>query len=219
MPNKLATEQQHLAENTDLRARLEAAEQTLREILSGEADALFISGAGGPQIFTLKGADQAYRTLIEDMSEGALTLTAEGVILYANRRFAEMLKMPLERVIGASIHTWIAPESQQKFQSLLGKGAGEKRREQLDLVASDGTRLAVYLSLSNLSSNGMHDAFCLVATDMSEQKRSEALLLSEATARKMLEVANQSRRELLSVIEDQKRAALALAKNLLRRLV
>jgi PAS domain S-box-containing protein len=208
MPNKSTniTSQQLLAENADLRARLEAAEQTLREILSGEGDALFVAGAGGPQIFTLKGADQAYRTLIEDMSEGALTLTAEGVILYANRRFAEMLKMPLEKVIGASIHTWIAPESQQKFQSLLGKGAGEKRREQLDLVASDGARLAVYLSLSNLSSNGMHDAFCLVATDMSEQKRSEALLLSEATARKMLEAANQSRRALLSVVEDQKQA-------------
>ena len=198
------TQAQLLAENADLRAKLEVAELTLREILSGEADALFVEGAGGPQIFALKGADQAYRTLIEDMSEGALTLTAEGVILYANRRFAEMLKMPLEKVIGASIHTWIAPDNRQKFQSLLGKGSGEKRRVQLDLVASDGERLAVYLSLSNLPVNGMHDAFCMVATDLSDQKRSEAIQASEKSAREMLEAANQSRRALLSLIEDQK---------------
>ncbi|MDO8990954.1 MAG: ATP-binding protein [Sideroxyarcus sp.] len=204
MPNQPTTQAQLLAENAALRAKLETAEQTLREILSGEADALFVTGAGGPQIFALKGADQAYRTLIEDMSEGALTLTAEGVILYANRRFAEMLKMPLEKVIGASIHAWIAPESQRKYQSLLGKNSGEKRRDQLVLVAGDGTRLSVYLSLSNLPVDGMHDAFCMVATDLSDQKRNEAMQASEKSAREMLEAANQSRRALLSLIEDQK---------------
>ena len=50
------------AENQDLRARLEKAEESLREVLSGEADALFVSGVGGAQLFTLKGADQSYRT-------------------------------------------------------------------------------------------------------------------------------------------------------------
>ena len=191
-------------ENEGLRARLVAAEETLREILSGEADALYVSGAGGAQLFTLKGADQSYRTLVEDMSEGALTLTAEGVILYSNRRFAEMLKIPLEKVIGASILTWIEPESQRVFQSLLGKEAGKKNREQLDMIASDGIRLPVYFSLSNLSIDGSPDAFCLIATDLTEQKRSEAILASEKSAQEALSAANQSRRALLSMIEDQK---------------
>src|SRR5450830_1816860 len=99
------------AEVLDLRARLEKAEASLREILSGEADALFVSGKGGAQVFALKGADQSYRTLIENMSEGALTLTPAGLILYTNRRFAEMLRAPLEKVIGSDIHAWFAPES------------------------------------------------------------------------------------------------------------
>ena len=63
------------AENQDLRARLERSEGSLREILSGEVDALYVTSVGGAQVFTLKGADQSYRTLIENMSEGALTLT------------------------------------------------------------------------------------------------------------------------------------------------
>src|ERR1700723_1643015 len=86
------------AENKDLRARLERAEESVREILSGESDALFVQGADGAQLFTLTGADQSYRALIENMSEGALTLTPEGLILYANRRFAQMLGTPIEKV-------------------------------------------------------------------------------------------------------------------------
>ncbi len=204
MPNRSSTQAQLLAENAALRAKLETAEQTLREVLSGEGDALFVASVGGPQIYTLKDTDQAYRTLIEDMSEGALTLTAEGMILYANKRFAEMLKMPLEKVIGTAIHTWIAPDNRKKFLLLLNKRTDEKRREQFDFIASDGTPLAVYLSLSNLPVNGKHDAFCMVATDLSDQKRSEAIMASEKSAREMLETSNQSRRALLSLLEDQK---------------
>ena len=108
-----------IAENEDLRARLEEAEETLRAIRGGEVDSLVVMGEVGEQIFTLKGADQAYRILVENMSEGARTMSADGMIIYANRRFAEMIKTPLEKVIGASIYRWIEPVSQQMFRSLL----------------------------------------------------------------------------------------------------
>jgi len=200
----LKTLKQLLGENADLRARLAEAKETLRAIRSSEVDALVVPGEGGEQIFTLKGADHSYRILIEDMSEGALILTAEGVILYANRRFAEMLKTPLEKVIGSAIHTWIAPDSQRILQSLLRKGLDEKRREQLILTASDGTLVPVYLSVSNLLINEMPDSFCLVATDLTEHN--EAIAAAEKLAREVLATTNQSRLALLSVVEDQKQA-------------
>ena len=203
---KLKTQEQLLLELEDLRARLDEAEETLRAIRSGEVDALIVSGAGGEQLFTLKGAEHSYRILIEDMSEGALTLTAEGMILYANRRFAEMLKTPLEKVIGSMIHPWIAPDSQRILQSLLRKGVDEKRREQLVLAAGDGTLVPVYLSLSNLLIDEMPDSFCLVATDLTEQKRSDAVAASEKLARELLAASNQSRLALMSEIEDRKKA-------------
>ena len=206
MPNNPTTQKQLLAENDDLRVRLDEAKETLRAIRSGEVDALMVSDVSGEQMFTLKGADQSYRTLIEDLSEGALTLTAEGVILYANRRFAEMIKTPLEKVIGATIHSWIAPGSQRILQSLLSHGVDEKRREQLDLAASDGTQVPVSVSVSNLLVDGMPDAFCMVATDLTEHKRIEAIAASEKLARELLAAANQSRLALLSMVEDQKRA-------------
>ncbi len=206
MPKEPTAQKQLLLELEDLRARLDEAEETLRAIRSGEVDALIVSGVGGEQVFTLKGADHSYRTLIEDMSEGALTLTAEGMILFANRHFAEMLKVPLEKLIGSTIHSWIAPDSQRILQSLLRKGIDEKRHEQLVFTASDGTLVPVYLSVSKTLINDMPDSFCLVATDLTEQKRSEAIVASEKMARELLANSNQSRLALLSIIEDQKSA-------------
>src|SRR3984957_11168163 len=181
--------QQLAAENKDLRIRLERAEESLREILSGESDALFIQGAEGAQLFTLNGADHSYRTLIENMSEGALTLTPEGLILYANRRFAQMLGAPLEKVIGSGIRTWFAPESRPTLQALLQKDVVANRSEELVLAAADGTRVPVYLSVSRLLLDKMPDSICMVATDLTEQKRSEAILAAEEFARAILEQA------------------------------
>ena len=86
------------AEREDLRARLDQAEEVLRAIREGEVDAVVVSGGRGEQIYTLSGADRAYRQLIETMREGAATLSPEGVILYGNAYLAEMLKRPLDQV-------------------------------------------------------------------------------------------------------------------------
>src|SRR5450830_760006 len=127
MPKKpVKTQNQLITENEDLRMQLDEVKGTLRSIHSGEVDGLLVTGEDRDQIFTRKGADRSYRVLVEEMNEGALSLTAEGLILYANRGFAGMLKAPLEKVIGSLIHTWIAPDSQPILQSLLGKDADEK---------------------------------------------------------------------------------------------
>lgn len=184
----LPTQMQMADENADLRARLDEAEDTLRAIRSGEVDALVVSGKEGDQIFTLKGAELPYRVLIEDMNEGALTLAMDGVILYANRRFAEMLKTPLEKVIGSDIQTWITPEHQGILRSLMQKDADLKTREELVLTASDGTQIPVYLSVNRLSVDGAPDYFGLVAADLTEQKKhTRAIVAAEKSARELLE--------------------------------
>jgi PAS domain S-box-containing protein len=203
---KPKTQEQLLLELEDLRARLDEAEDTLRAIRSGEVDALVVSGVGGEQVYTLKGADHSYRVLIEDMNEGALTLSSDGVILYCNRRFAEMLKSPLEKVIGSTIHTWIESDSQGILQVLLRQSDTlVSRRGEATLLAGDGTIVPGYLSANALHSEEVQVLFCLVATDLTEQKRTEAIVASEKLARELLAASNQSRLALLSVIEDQKR--------------
>jgi PAS domain-containing protein len=91
-----------------VRQRLEEAEDTLRAIRVGQVDAVVVSAPKGERIFVLKGAEEPYRIFLETMSEGAVTLMADGTIAYGNQRFAEMLKTPLERVMGAPLEGFIA---------------------------------------------------------------------------------------------------------------
>jgi len=51
----------------ELRSRLAEAEGTLRAIRAGEVDAVVVAGKRGHQVFTLEGAEHAYRILIESM--------------------------------------------------------------------------------------------------------------------------------------------------------
>ena len=85
-------------ELSELRARVAETDATLRAIRNGEVDAVMDATS---QVFTLEGAGDAYRVLIESMNEGALTLTADETILYANQCFASMVKSPLEEVTGS----------------------------------------------------------------------------------------------------------------------
>src|SRR5580700_4709788 len=77
--------------------RLREAQETLDAIRSGEVDAVVVNGPHGNQVYSLSSVDQPYRVYVERMQEGAVTISAEGVILYCNQRFADMVKLPLER--------------------------------------------------------------------------------------------------------------------------
>ncbi len=203
MKTALPTHKHLLDENASLYARLEEAEDTLSAIRNGEVDALVVSGVGGEQIFTINGAERPYRMLIEDMNEGALIVAMDGVILYANRRFAEMLKMPLEKVISSIIYNWITPNNQGILRIFLQKGADKKGREELVLTASDGTQVPVNLSVNRLNVDGMSDAFGLVAADLTEQKKhQEAIIAAEKSARKMLEERHQLARNLHDAVNQ-----------------
>ena len=110
----------------DLRSRLEEAEETLRAIRRGEVDALVVHEPGGDRVYTFQGADQVYRLLIEQMNEGAATLSLEGRILYGNRRLGEMVKAPLGRVIGSSLASFVDEEDRETFGRLLVAGQCEQ---------------------------------------------------------------------------------------------
>ncbi len=192
MTKKSSTTTQQQCEYDNLLLRLEEAEETLRAIRSGQVDALVVSTVHGERIFTLKGADHSYRLLIENMSEGALTITGEGIILYANKCFAEILKRPLEKVIGSSITDFITPGGQRKLQQLLPEENGAKRLATLDLVGNGGALIPVQLSLINLQMDNMPDNICMVVTDLTEHKRTEEIIHAEGLARVKSEEAERA---------------------------
>jgi PAS domain S-box-containing protein len=179
-----ASKSEILYEVEELKSRLKEAEELMFAIHQGEVDALVISGPKGDRVFTIEGADHAYRVLVETMNEGAVTLTSDGSILYCNSRFAEMVKTPLEKVIGATIYDFVPDECQGAFKMILKKaGKGEM------VLSVDGGTLPVYLSASALQISDLEDARCLVVTDLTDQKRSEEMVAAERLARSIIEQA------------------------------
>src|SRR5271170_4292931 len=104
-------------QQTKLRARLKAAEETLRAIQSGEVDALMVAGRRGEQVVTLKGGEPSYRMLVEAMSEGAATLSRDGAVLYCNRRFAELMCSRSGKMVGTPVQSLLADTEQDRFEA------------------------------------------------------------------------------------------------------
>ncbi len=163
--------------NAELRRRLAEAEETLRAIRNGEVDAVVVAGADGDQVFTLDGAGHAYRVLIESMNEGALTLTGDAMILYANRCFAKMMRCPLEHVMGTSFRRFLSAEDGAAFQRVLERPDESGAKIQVRLMAVDGLPLPAQISLRALAKGGANDAALgLVVTDLTEARRNEEML-------------------------------------------
>jgi len=181
------------AENEALRTRLAEAEQALEAIRSGAVDALVASGEAAGEVYVRQGTNRVYRLLIEDMTDGALTLAADGLILYANRSLADLLDTPLEQVIGSSIHAWIAPEGRGILASLLHRQPGTgKHHKEVELIAGDGTVVPVFLSVNPVYLEGMPESFCAVAVDLREQRRNQRVMAAEQLARSILEQAAEA---------------------------
>jgi PAS domain S-box-containing protein len=175
MKNKLTSQEALLAEVNDLRFRLDEAEETLRAIRSGEVDALIVAGPQGDQIFTLESADHPYRIFIEEMNEGAVTLSEEGVILFCNSRFATIVGTPLDRVLGAFFADFAVSADLPVLQSLLQDSLGGQSSGEMIVRSADGTCVPLYLSLKHLPT-GSAGVVCLVATDLTKVKQNEAEL-------------------------------------------
>ena len=160
-----------------LRARLAEAEETLRAIRTGEVDAVVVAGKQGPQVFTLEGAEHAYRVLIESMNEGALTITADKMILYANQCFARMVKCPLKQVMGGSLRRFLSAEDRAALRLLLKRADKSGSKIQIHLRAADGSQMPAQISIRCLAKVGSNRAtFAIVVTDMTEARRTEGLL-------------------------------------------
>src|SRR5689334_7285169 len=118
--------------------RLREAQETIDAIRRGDVDAIVIEGRPGPQVYTLDTNDRPYRRLIEQIGEGAMTLTPDGVILYCNTRTADLLRLPLEMVIGRTMGSMIAADDKDGFESFLGQGYG---RTKFVVHAGDGAAI------------------------------------------------------------------------------
>ncbi len=166
----IKTKKQLIIENKELHSRLVEIEEALNAIRNGEVDAIMVSGRKGEQVYSVSSAETPYRTFIEQMSEGAVTLTKEGTILYCNQRFAEIVKSPYERVIGSSLKRFITQDDNSRLDSFLAQLTPEKHDV---LIVSLTNTLYLRLSIYLLPPYLQGDHYILIATDISDLKKKE----------------------------------------------
>jgi PAS domain S-box-containing protein len=179
------------AELSDLRQRLAEAEETLRAIYHGAVDALVVRGPDGPQLFTLRGAQEPYRVLVERMNEGALTVSAEGIILYSNRHFAELVACPLEQIVGKPLAAFVPLRETGGLELLLGDGMRRSLRRELTLIRADREHVPTLASVGPLMIEETQ-AILMIVTDLTAQKQSEEVAAAERFARSILEQATDA---------------------------
>lgn len=164
------SKEQLIIENEELRFRLVEIEDALAAIRNGEVDAIMVTGREGEQVYSVSTAETPYRAFIEEMSEGAVTLTKDGTILYCNPRFADIVKAPFEKVVGSSLKRFIDPDDSIKLNDFLSNLSHDKH--DVLIVSLSNTR---YLRLSiQLSPPYLHGAnYIIIATDITDLKKRE----------------------------------------------
>jgi len=161
-------------ENEELRSRLSDTEEILLAMRNGEVDAIVISGEKGEQVYSLSTVETPYRTFVEEMHGGAVTLTKEGLILFCNNRFAELVNQPVDKVIGSYIKSFITPIDRLNLDNLLAQVTPDKNGVlNISLINATWLKLSVRLLPAYLQG----DNYILIATDITELKKKENELL------------------------------------------
>ena len=150
-------------------------EETLEAIRSGEVDAIVVANGDGQKIYTLEGADHPYRALVENIREGALTLSRTGMILYTNSRFAEMAKLPVNKVAGSPLLDLICPDYRPRMELALKEILNQPCRSRVRIHQGKGS-LPVYLSMSPLS----RDENTKISVVVTDRRKDEERLRMQA---------------------------------------
>jgi signal transduction histidine kinase len=185
----------------EVRHQLQEANETIEAIRTGQIDALVVNGDTGPQLYTLKSADQTYRVFIEKMTEGAVTISREGLILYSNSQFAFMVQLPLSSVIGQPFEQFVVAESKKHYYDLFRNSWQADRKEEVCLISGD-KEMPVQLSLTSLElEEGV--SLSVIVTDLSVQKDIELQLRKKneqlLETNRALEASNHDLQQFASV--------------------
>ncbi|RPJ07249.1 MAG: PAS domain-containing protein, partial [Spirochaetaceae bacterium] len=147
---RIKTEKQLYLENKELRSRLAEAEEALAAIRSGKVDAILVSGDNGEKVFSLASAETPYRIIIEEMSEGAVILSKDGLILYCNNRFAELVSVPLEQIAGSYFTRFVEESYGSKYDALLQAGLKGNSTGEIACIDRGNNPVPLHLSFRRL---------------------------------------------------------------------
>jgi signal transduction histidine kinase len=190
-----------LSELEETRRQLYEANETIEAIRTGQVDALMVEGANGHHLYTLKSADLTYRVFIERMTEGAVTLNRDGIIMYCNSQFASMVNLPISAVIGFPFEKFVSEPSRKRFNGTF-RHCWDKDCKVEICLASRKQDKPVLLSLAALElEEGV--SLSIIVTDLTTLKLNQEKLEENntqlAASNHALELSNHDLQQFASV--------------------
>ena len=184
----------------ELQSRLDEAEEALYAIQNGEIDAIVTpQGTNGPKVYTLESADTIYRNIVQEMVEGVATLTLDNTILYGNAQLANILRVPLEKLIGKSFISFITPADLEKYKTIFKKGLNREFNGEITINAADGTIIPIQISINTIKNlNGVY----VVITDLRTYKHHEELKSAHEQLNKSLKALGKSEENYKRILEN-----------------
>ena len=168
-----------LAENTELRARLEEAEEMLRAIRTGEVDALVVETTAGPKLFTLQGVDAEQNRMRGEMlaqvTDAVIAVDNEDRITFLNAAAERQYAVSGSDVLGLEFNQivtreWPSLEVEAGMWTAL-RERGEWRGELMHRTL-DGRQLHVEVSVTALRGpDGEPAGVVRTIRDVSERKK------------------------------------------------
>ncbi|MBE0676506.1 MAG: PAS domain S-box protein, partial [Bacteroidales bacterium] len=159
------TENQLLLENEELRQRVYEYEENLNAIRNGEIDAIVVSGDDGEKIYSITSAETRYRIIIEEMNEGTIITSKDGLITYCNSRFAKLISEPMENLVGSYFVNYLQESEQQVFIDLLQSGLKGKIVGQITYNLRSGHSLSLQLSIGPIPAD-IQNGVCIMFSDV-----------------------------------------------------
>jgi len=170
MTSRAPTPAASIAELTRLRGQLEDLLAAFAAIRGGGVDAIMVGGPNEERLYTLTSADRPYRVIVEEMGEGAATVSERGVLLYANRRLSNLIGRDRRDLIGTDVAALVDPTDRSQLITLLDAPAGRTNRAELNLAGRDGATVPALTSVTGLDIDGVL-VRCLVVADLTSRRR------------------------------------------------
>ena len=146
--------------------------------------------------------DPPLRAFVEQMQEGALTLSREGSVLYANDCFARLAGVPLAEIVGAPLAIFVSPGDRSAVAALVREGVEGTVRGACRLGLGE-REVPVQLTLSPLA-GGPRPACCAIVVDLREREREE----EARAARVAADEVSKAKDQFLALVSHELRSPL-----------
>ena len=157
-------------ENNKLKELLYEANQALDSIHNGELDSIV-------------SLEHTYQHFIDNMTESAIMLSKDGIILYANSGFYKMIGYSGGKLIGSSFINYIHEDSKDVFFESLK--APNKTKHQINIISESNQIIQIMFIVAPMGLEKSEN-ICLIASNITKLKRAQKMIDTSAAVAKIL---------------------------------